>query len=87
KQFIKIYREEKNFSSSLNPMKIEFRSNVEYIQLIQTTTIMDKDEKKKTYVLILLDDETIQLLDTNQLSQSSLQPKGLFTRIKNYNVL
>ncbi|CAF3973360.1 unnamed protein product [Rotaria sp. Silwood2] len=85
-QFIKIYREEKNFSSSLNPMKIEFRSNVEYIQLIQTTTIMDNDEKKKTYVLILLDDETIQLLDTNQLSQSSLQPKGLFTRIKNYNM-
>ncbi|CAF0728007.1 unnamed protein product [Rotaria sordida] len=85
-QFITIYRQEKNILSSLNQMKIEFRSNVQYIQLIQTTTIMDNDEKKKTYILILLDDQTIQLLDTNQLSQSSLQPKGLFTRIKNYSM-
>jgi hypothetical protein len=85
-QFITIYRQEKD-DLSLNPQKIQFRSNVQDIKLIQTTTIMDNDEKKKTYVLILLDDQTIQLLDTNQLSQSSLQPKGLFTRIKNYNVL
>jgi hypothetical protein len=68
-------------------MKINFRSNVENIKLIQTTTIMDNDEKKKSYILILLDDETIQLLDTNQLSQASLQPNGLFTRVKYYNVL
>jgi len=86
-QYITIYRQEKDFSSSLNLQKIQFRSNVEYIKLIQTTTIMDNDEKKKTYILILLDDQTIQLLDTNQLSQATLQPNGLFTRIKNYNVL
>lgn len=85
-QFITIYRQEKDFSSLLNEEKIKFRSNVQSIKLIQTTTIMDNDEKKKTYILILLDDETIQLLDTNQLSQTSLQPNGLFTRIKNYNV-
>jgi hypothetical protein len=85
-QYITIYRQEKDFSSSLNLQKIQFRSNVQYIKLIQTTTIMDNDEKKKTYILILLDDETIQLLDTNQLSQASLQPNGLFTRIKNYDV-
>jgi hypothetical protein len=86
-QFITIYRQEKNCSSILNQMKIQFRSNVEYIKLIQTTTLIDNDDKKKSYVLILLDDETIQLLDTNQLSQASLQPTGLFTRIKYYNVL
>ncbi|CAF0739662.1 unnamed protein product [Rotaria sp. Silwood1] len=85
-QFITIYRQEKKTSSSLNQMKIEFRSNVQYIELIQTTTIMDNDEKKKTYILILLDDQTIQLLDTNQLSQSSLQPKGLLAKIKSYNI-
>ncbi|CAM4909126.1 unnamed protein product [Rotaria socialis] len=84
--FIKMYRQENNDLSTLNPMKINFRSNVQYIQLIQTTTIMDNDEKKRTYILILLGDKTIQLLDTNQLSQTSLQPKGLFTRIKNYNI-
>jgi len=86
-QFITVYRQEKDFSLLFNREEIQFRSNVEYIKLIQTTTIMDNDEKKKSYVLILLDDETIQLLDTNQLSQASLQPDGLFTRIKNYNVL
>jgi len=86
-QFITVYRQEKDFSSSFNREEIQFRSNVEYIKLIQTTTIMDNDEKKKSYVLILLDDQTIQLLDTNQLSQASLQPNGLFTRIKSYNVL
>jgi hypothetical protein len=85
-QFITIYRQEKNFSSSFNQLNIQFRSNIKYIKLIQTTTIMDNDEKKKSYVLILLDDETIQLLDTNQISQASLQPDGLFTRIKSYNV-
>ncbi len=85
-EFITIYRQEKDSSSSITPKKIQFRSNVQYIKLIQTTTMMDNDEKKKTFVLILLDDETIQLLDTNQLSQASLQPEGLFTRIKNYDV-
>jgi len=86
-QFITVYRQENNSSSSFNQMKINFRSNVENIKLIQTTTIMDNDEKKKSYILILLDDETIQLLDTNQLSQASLQPNGLFTKVKYYNVL
>jgi hypothetical protein len=85
-QFITIYRQEKDSSSLFTQFNIQFRSNVEYIKLIQTTTIMDNDEKKKSYVLILLDDETIQLLDTNQISQASLQPEGLFTRIKSYNV-
>ena len=85
-QFISIYSQEKDISSSLNIMKIQFRANVEYLKLIQTTTIMDNDEKKKSYVFILLDDQTLQLLDTNQLSQASLQPNGLFTRIKHFNV-
>lgn len=85
-QFITIYRQEKDFSSTLKEEKIQFRSDVEFVKLIQTTTIMDNDEKKKTYVLILLDDQTIQLLDANQLSQASLQPNSLFTRIKNYHV-
>ncbi|CAF3555173.1 unnamed protein product [Adineta steineri] len=85
-QFITLYRQENNSSSSLNQMKINFRSSVESIKLIQTTTIIDNDDKKKTYVLILLDDNTIQLLDTNQLSQASLKPNGLFTRIKDYNI-
>lgn len=85
-KFITIYRQENDSLTSFTEMKIEFRSNVNYIQLVQTTTIMDNDESKKPYMLILLDDQTIQLLDTNQLSQSSLQPKGLFTRIKSYNV-
>ena len=85
-QFITIYRQENNNSSILNQMKINFRSNVEDIKLIQTTTMMDNDEKKKSYILILLDDQTVQLLDTNQLSQASLQPSGLFTRIKDYDV-
>ena len=85
-QFITIYRQEKDLSSPFTQFNIQFRSNVVSIKLIQTTTIMDNDEKKKSYVLILLDDETIQLLDTNQISQASLQPEGLFTRIKSYNV-
>ena len=85
-QFITVYRQGQDFSSALNLMKIEFRSNVHYIKFIQTTTIMDSDDKKRSYILILLDDYTIQLLATNQFSQSSLQPSGLFTRIKNYNV-
>lgn len=85
-KFITLFRQEKDFSSPSSQIKIEFRSNVNDIKLIQTTTMMDNDEKKKTYVLILLDDQTIQLLDTNQLSQASLQPEGLFTRIRNYHV-
>ena len=85
-QFITLYRQDKNLLSIQNQIKIEFRSYVKYIKLIQTTTMIDNDERKKPYVLILLYDQTIQLLDTNKLSQASLQPKGLFTRIKNYNV-
>lgn len=86
-KFITIYHQEKDIQSSLKSLQIEFRSNVKYIRLIQTTTIMDNEEKKKTYVLILLDDHTVQLLDTTQLSQSSLKPKGLLTRMKSFNVV
>ncbi|CAF1017635.1 unnamed protein product [Adineta ricciae] len=82
-QFITIYRSDQ--TSKLNEMQVNFRANVQDLKLVQTTTMMDNDEKKKAYVLILLDDETIQLLDTNQLSQASLQPTGLFTKIRNYN--
>ncbi|UJR33443.1 hypothetical protein I4U23_020888 [Adineta vaga] len=83
-QFITIYRQDQ--TSNLNQMKINFRSNVQDLKLIQTTTMLNNDEKKKVYVLILLDDETIQLLEINQLSQASLQPNGLFTKIQNYNI-
>ena len=83
-KFITIYRQDQ--SLKFNEMQINFRANVEDIKLIQTITMMNNDEKKKVYILILLDDETIQLLDTNQLSQASLQPNGLFTKINNYNV-
>lgn len=85
-KFITLSRQEKDPSAKFTPMNIEFRSTVSDIKLIQTTTLIDNDEKKKTYVLILLDDYTIQLLDTNQLSQASLKPEGLFTRIRSYNV-
>ena len=68
-------------------MKIQFRSNIHFLKLLQTVTIMNDDEQLRTYVLIQLSDETIQLLDTNQISQqTSLQPNGLFTRIKNFHV-
>ena len=85
-KFITISRQGTDPSAKFSPINIEFRSTVSDIKLIQTTTLIDNDDKKKTYVLILLDDLTVQLLDTNQLSQASLQPVGLFTRIRNYNV-
>ena len=85
--FISIYRQDKDQFLSVNQLKITFRSFVESIDLIQTTTLMDDDDqKKKPYVLILLNDQTVQLLDTNQLSQASLQPQGIFAKLKQYQV-
>ena len=85
-QFISVYRPADDGLVISDPMQIQFRSHVQFIKLIPTTTIIDSDETKKIYVLILLDDDTLQLLDTNQLSPSSLQPNGMYTRIRNYHV-
>ena len=85
-QFISVYRPADDGLAISDPMKIQFHSCVEFIKLMPTTTIIDSDETKKVYVLILLDDDTLQLLDTNQLSPSSLRPNGMYTRIKNYHV-
>lgn len=84
--YISIYQQERDQYLSSNPLKITFRSHVDSIDLIQTTTMLDDDEKKKPYVLILLNDQSIQLLDAYQLSQASLQPYGLFAKIKQYQV-
>lgn len=85
--FLTVYRQENSFQSKFTQMKIQFRSNIHFLKLLQTVTIMNDDEQLRTYVLIQLSDETIQLLDTNQISQqTSLQPNGLFTRIKNFHV-
>jgi hypothetical protein len=85
-QFISIYQLAENQLQSTNEMTIEFRSYVTSINLFKTKTMMDNDDNAKVYVLISLFDMTIQLFDTNQLSQASLKPTGLFSKVKNVDV-
>lgn len=85
-QILSIYHQGTDRPISTDVMNIQFRSFVQSIDLLQTTTMLDNDETKKIYALILLNDKTLQLFDTTQLSQANLEPKGLFSKIKNENV-
>ncbi|CAF1536568.1 unnamed protein product, partial [Didymodactylos carnosus] len=63
-------------------VSIQFLSNVLNAELINTKTMLT--DERQCYLLLLLDDHSIQLLDINGLSQNSLIPDGLYTKIKTF---
>lgn len=78
-----LFRQDKGNQFPTNPIKIEFRSMIKSINLLESTPMMENDDKKKIFALMLLDDRSFQYLDTSQMSENALQPEGLFSKIQN----